>query len=173
MNALIRSAVFLLIFLPSLAMGANQMAIAEGPTVYKPQKERVILKTFHADVIHTYEVLLYWTTKVEQRNAFFKIEKSRNLIDFELVGKIPSKGNGTNQKYQILDSGLETGTYYYRLSHQDREGKKHMLIYMSVHVKGNNPSVVISELPMDQIEKHSVENELVEAGLSYLLPGIK
>jgi hypothetical protein len=173
MFALIRSVIYVVILFPSMVLGADALSTPEGANLIKPGKEVTVLKTFNADVIHTYEVLLHWTTKIEHRNAFFKIEKSKDLIDFELVGKISSKGNGNNQHYQILDTGLEPGTYYYRLSHQDKNGKKHMLIYMSVHVKGAHPSLVINEMPIDPMQENGLETELADAGLVYLLPGKK
>jgi len=67
--------------------------------------------------------LAQWTTQSETDNDYFKIEKSTNGIDWEIVTKIDGAGNSsTTINYEIYDNRCQLGTSYYRLKQVDFNG---------------------------------------------------
>lgn len=72
----------------------------------------VALKDDHALVI--------WSTAKEEQNNYFSIERSRNLKEWQLIGKIKSNGNSFQQQnYSYTDVEPLVGTSYYRLRQTD------------------------------------------------------
>jgi len=67
--------------------------------------------------------LAQWTTQSETDNDYFKIEKSTNGIDWEIVTKIDGAGNSsTTINYEIYDNRCQLSTSYYRLKQVDFNG---------------------------------------------------
>jgi len=64
-----------------------------------------------------------WVTENESDNAFFRIERSKDLVDWELVqstaGSLYSSGI---LEYEVLDKNPSYGINYYRLSQIDVDG---------------------------------------------------
>jgi len=66
---------------------------------------------------------LKWVTATEINNDFFTLERSSDLLDFELVETIAGSGNTTvDVSYDYLDRNAPSGTSYYRLSQTDYDG---------------------------------------------------
>lgn len=82
----------------------------------------ISLLNFSATLISE-SVLLKWQTGSEPDNAFFEIQKSKDLItsfDFE---KVIAKGNATvGASYKIVDYEPFNGLSYYRLKQTDSNG---------------------------------------------------
>ena len=70
------------------------------------------------------QVNLDWTTTSELNNDYFNVERSKDGIHFELIGKV--KGFGTTQErqqYRFVDEKPYRGLNYYRLNQFDFDGK--------------------------------------------------
>lgn len=69
-------------------------------------------------------VYIDWKTASEQNNAFFIIEKSTDMINWEEVGRVSGAGNSNSVKsYGMQDFATATNAYY-RISQQDFDGTK-------------------------------------------------
>jgi len=68
-------------------------------------------------------VTLSWVTASEINNDKFEIEKSKDGIEYEVVGTILGNGNSnTIQEYSFEDNNTESGITYYRLAQIDFDG---------------------------------------------------
>ncbi len=70
------------------------------------------------------DAILSWSTASELNNEGFIIQRSKDGLSFEDIGFV--KGNGTTtlqSDYIYQDKGLDSGTYYYKLSQSDFDGK--------------------------------------------------
>lgn len=67
---------------------------------------------------------LTWVTASEKNNDYFTIEKSRDGIQFEFVGKMKGAGNSSSVlSYDAQDIKPYEGISYYRLKQTDFDGK--------------------------------------------------
>ena len=68
--------------------------------------------------------LLTWNTESEYNNDYFTLERSRNGIDFEILGIINGAQNSTTLlKYEMFDYDPFPGITYYRLKQTDYNGE--------------------------------------------------
>ncbi len=68
--------------------------------------------------------LLTWNTESEYNNDYFTLERSRNGIDFEILGIINGAQNSTTLlKYEMFDYAPFPGITYYRLKQTDYNGE--------------------------------------------------
>jgi len=83
----------------------------------------IIMKDFTANNFDK-KVVLYWTTAMEVNNDHFIIERSKDGISFETIGKIKGAGNTLNkQNYSFSDNDPYTEVVsYYRLKQVDQNG---------------------------------------------------
>lgn len=66
---------------------------------------------------------LYWTTATELDNDYMAVERSRNGVDFEEIGRVQGHGTTTEiQKYAFADNYPMQGINYYRLRQVDYDG---------------------------------------------------
>lgn len=74
--------------------------------------------------IHPGVVLLRWITATEINNDFFTIERSRDMLQWEELGKIQGAGNSNELlSYNFSDRNPVRGISYYRLKQTDFDGK--------------------------------------------------
>lgn len=67
---------------------------------------------------------LEWITATETNNAYFTIERSKDGVSFEPIGKIRGAGNSTKKlSYTFADEKPFEGQSYYRLMQTDFDGK--------------------------------------------------
>lgn len=67
---------------------------------------------------------LHWITATETNNAYFTIERSKDGVSFEPIGKISGAGNSTkNLSYTFADEKPFEGQSYYRLMQTDFDGR--------------------------------------------------
>lgn len=69
-------------------------------------------------------VYIDWKTASEQNNAFFIIEKSTDMIQWEEVGRVSGAGNSNTVKSYGLEDFATSPNAYYRISQQDFDGTK-------------------------------------------------
>ncbi len=68
-------------------------------------------------------VIIKWQTGSEPDNAFFEIQKSKDLVTSYNLEKVVAKGNATNgASYKIVDYEPFNGLSYYRLKQTDKNG---------------------------------------------------
>ncbi len=74
------------------------------------------------------DALLKWETFREINTREFSVERSRDAMNFESIGRVAASGNGTGlQKYSFTDHKAvitNAGTLYYRVALHDRDGKQ-------------------------------------------------
>lgn len=69
-------------------------------------------------------ILIKWITLSEVNNDYFTIEKSTDLINWQIVSRIKGAGNSVvTQEYTHLDINSPEKTKYYRLKQTDFDGK--------------------------------------------------
>ncbi len=69
------------------------------------------------------EVLINWTTLSEINNDFFTVERSINGIHFEEIAIVKGAGNSNELNfYEVIDTPLQEGIYYYRIKQTDYDG---------------------------------------------------
>lgn len=96
-------------------------------------------------VVVNEDVMLNWETLVETNNEYFELEKSNDGINFEIIGKVNSKGNGNSIiKYQYLHvKPTDRGKIYYRIKQVDEDGTRSYsnTVYVILHLSNSKPSV--------------------------------
>ncbi len=120
-------------------------------------------------------VELNWKTATETNNSGFTIERSRDEENFVQISFISGKGTTTEvTSYNYLDTGIETGKYYYRLKQIDFDGTSKYLNVVLVdvglpkqfelsqnHPNPFNPSTTIKfQLPVDANVKIGLYNSI-------------
>ncbi len=64
-----------------------------------------------------------WTTATETNSERFRVERSKDLVEFELVGEVDAAGNSdVLRNYELMDKDHEGGLVHYRLTEIDLEG---------------------------------------------------
>lgn len=67
--------------------------------------------------------VLNWTTASEHQNDYFFLERSSDLKEWEMIGKVSGAGDSeVEQHYAFLDTEYSKGINYYRLSQVDYNG---------------------------------------------------
>jgi hypothetical protein len=70
------------------------------------------------------KVVLDWVTASESNNHFFQVERSKDAINYEIVGILSGAGNSNQQKkYSITDNDPLKGISYYKLVQTDFNGE--------------------------------------------------
>jgi hypothetical protein len=84
----------------------------------------ITLISFKANITESQQTVLKWATASEKDNDYFEVERSKNALDFESIGKI--KGRGTvelRNDYTFTDETPLKGINYYRLKQVDFDGQ--------------------------------------------------
>ena len=106
-----------------------------------------------------------WVTLSENNNHYFTVERSKDAVNFEVIGKV--KGNGTSQtqsKYEFSYDEENSDYVYYRLKQTDYNGNTKILnmIYLNeVDVFGS-----VQLFPNPALEELHVKLESVSFGLT-------
>lgn len=80
-----------------------------------------------------HEVTTSWSTESEQNSQKFIVEKSRDLIHWNLVSEINAAGNSSSKiNYAATDANPGNGISYYRLIQVDNDGLRNMYGPISV-----------------------------------------
>ncbi|MFZ4591975.1 MAG: T9SS type A sorting domain-containing protein [Ignavibacteria bacterium] len=85
-------------------------------------------------------VILNWSTSMEENNAGFDIERKSETGNWTKVGYVAGKGNSNNvNNYKYTDSKVEAGKFSYRLKQTDYNGN-YEYFTLSGNVTVGNPS---------------------------------
>ncbi len=97
----------------------------------------VKLISFSATALSNNSVQLDWETSYEMNNDYFEIQRSKDLITVETVGKAKDVvGNSSKgKKYLFVDTNPIQGYSYYRLSQTDLDGTKTLNRWRSVSTR--------------------------------------
>ena len=70
------------------------------------------------------EVQLTWETASEQGSDFYRVERSSDAVEFDLIGIVDAAGNSnTSVAYQYTDKSPGSGLKYYRVEQVDAQGQ--------------------------------------------------
>ncbi len=88
----------------------------------------VELTSFTANVNHSGQVELNWSTATETNNQLFEIERRTEEGQFATIGYVEGHGTTTEpQNYSYTDVTVNTGIYFYRLKQLDFLGSLRVL----------------------------------------------
>ncbi|MBD2757501.1 T9SS type A sorting domain-containing protein [Spirosoma validum] len=84
----------------------------------------VNLIAFDAKLLADQTVQLDWVTASEQNNAYFELERSKDLVAIEPIGRVmAAEGKAlSGHNYRYVDTQPQWGTSYYRLRQVDQSG---------------------------------------------------
>jgi hypothetical protein len=102
---------------------------------------------------------LEWTTISEINNAYFKVEKSLDGINFLPLTKVD--GNGTSQelhKYFTYDSNPSNGTNYYRLTQVDKNGTSNIIGIKGVSFNLTDTEITVYPNPTSDVVYVNLKN---------------
>ncbi len=109
----------------------------------------VELLYFNAQLIND-RVELAWATVWERDAERFVIERSRDLLEFGILGSVSAKGTtDQTQRYAFTDLFPDGGTTYYRLKQVDYNGATAYSKPVAVIVDDHTPTLVILGNPAD------------------------
>lgn len=81
--------------------------------------------------------VLNWSTASEKNADQFLVEKSRDGINYTVIGIVGANGNSsTLQQYSFLDTDVWTGDNYYRLKMVDFDGKHEFSNAINITIEG-------------------------------------
>ncbi|GAB3032756.1 T9SS type A sorting domain-containing protein [Spirosoma pulveris] len=98
----------------------------------------VSLTSFTAKAVNGKAVQLNWATSLERDNDFFVVERSKDLIQFETVGRLKAKEGTQGNTYSLIDENPYFGTSYYRLKQTDLDGTSSLLRTESVVLRSDS-----------------------------------
>lgn len=100
-------------------------------------------------------VQLAWSTTSEQDADHFIIERSSNLIEYVIAGKVAAKGTtNTRQYYGLTDTKPLPGNNYYRLRQVDHNGTSHLFKPIAAVVSQDDLTVAVYPNPADPARIH-------------------
>jgi hypothetical protein len=93
-------------------------------------------------------VELQWQTASEQNTDFFKIERSTNATDWEVIGDLLASGNSSSSlNYNFQDNERIAGVTYYRLVQVDLNGEYEYFGPIAVDCNSGGSSVNVYPNP--------------------------
>lgn len=96
----------------------------------------VTLSSFSAQPEES-QVELQWSTANEVNNDHFTVERSRDGISFEAIGRVDGRGDShSEQWYRFTDHRPHNGQSYYRLRQVDLDGTQQIHQLVEVHFDG-------------------------------------
>jgi hypothetical protein len=105
-------------------------------------------------------VKIDWATAQEINNAYFEVDRSKDLQTWENVAQKEGAGNSkTGKSYTITDFSPQKGTNYYRLTQVDADGTRSMFPRLRSAVLEVNPDIVLYPNPSDEVVRLSGINE--------------
>ncbi len=89
------------------------------------------------------EVVLYWETTSEVNNDFFTLERSKDAINYEVLGVVDGAGNSNSLlSYSFSDKNPFAGQSFYRLRQTDFDGTTEVFRPLSVFFTSLNQGVL-------------------------------
>jgi hypothetical protein len=107
------------------------------------------LLNFDAALDQHDNVVSKWKTASEKDCDFFTVEKTKDGVNFEFVGKVKGSGTtDTQHEYTLLDESPFEGTSYYRLKQTDFDGTSSFFPLVNV-MRTESASVSVFPNPND------------------------
>lgn len=95
-----------------------------------------------------HQVKAVWITATEHDNAYFTVERSRDLIVWEAVVELPGAGTSTSElHYTAMDAAPWPNTSYYRLRQTDIDGTTEVFQPVAVDMGNTGTGMVIFPNP--------------------------
>ncbi len=101
------------------------------------------------------DVVLNWSTALEQNSRAFEIERSFDGSEFKKIGSVEAAGNSSIKKsYSFIDPAISQENNYYRLKQIDLDGKHDYskIILIKNPVKGNEPVKLLTNPAINKID---------------------
>lgn len=97
-------------------------------------------------------VICRWVTATEINNDYFTVMRSKNGIDFEVIGTVDGAGNSTSLlSYSFVDENPYTGISYYKLRQTDFNGDFTFSQTVAVHIFTGSADVNVFPNPSNGI----------------------
>jgi hypothetical protein len=121
------------------------------------------LISFQANCANNKTVDVTWSTATEHNSYYFRVDKSRDGIQWDVLGTIGAAGHSTNViDYALTDIFPAPGINYYRLTQYDVNGSYEMFdIYVTV-CKDQQSGTVLSVFPNPSLGDFNVELQTEE-----------
>lgn len=132
------------------------------------------LLVFTAQLNERREVDLNWATATEINNDYFTVERSRDLVTYEVVGTQPGAGNSNHPlSYSDVDLKPYAGISYYRLKQTDYDGSYKYFAPVSINLEGNAVfDVTVFPNPSDWDDTYAVISGISGETLTWQLETI-
>ena len=122
----------------------------------------IILLSFDAELQND-RIILNWTTTMEINNGYFSVEKSKEALNFQEIGRIKSSGNSNTQvTYSYSDDNPIFPITYYRLKQVDVNGAHSYSGIISVVTGLKKESISIFPNPAN--ERLVIQNGIITKG---------
>lgn len=126
----------------------------------------VNLVSFKATPIGNTSVDVSWVTAREVDNAYFLIQRSKDLATFETLTRVqPSEKGLSGSSYQYIDAAPYAGTSYYRLQQVDISGKATTYPAVSVVLRKDAYGVYPNPVTESQFTLNLDEPQFAKVGL--------
>lgn len=95
-------------------------------------------------------VKVKWVTETETNNDYFTIERSKDLVNFEVIDVVKSTNGNSNvtQSYNLMDKNPIKGISYYRLKQTDYDGQFVYFTPVAVSIKSTYDDVTVYPNPV-------------------------
>ncbi|MEZ4740270.1 MAG: hypothetical protein R2818_13160 [Flavobacteriales bacterium] len=98
------------------------------------------------------DVQLNWATGSEVRSSHFLIERSKNGVDFEVIGHVGAAGESNMlTSYEFLDREPHAGLNHYRLAQVDTDGSTKLSKVVTVTIDAGTKPLSVSPNPADDV----------------------
>ncbi len=96
------------------------------------------------------QVSVAWSTAIELNSAYFEVERSVDVLEFNRIGRVNAAGESqTSRHYGLLDEHPLAGTSYYRLKQIDRDGTTAYSKVVAVTIDNVQPSMELLGNPTE------------------------
>jgi len=95
-------------------------------------------------------VFINWRTSQEQNNNYFTVERSTNGQDFTSIAQVQGTNIFTGSSYNYEDIGLTSGTFFYRLSQTDLNGRRTYYDTKKITIEDNESTVNLYPNPASE-----------------------
>jgi len=103
------------------------------------------LVSFQANCVDNKRIDVTWTTASEQNTSYFRVDKSRNGTQWDVLNTIGAAGNSNNViDYALTDFFPTSGINYYRLTQYDNDGVFETFDAKSAECKGQSGTFLSS-----------------------------
>jgi hypothetical protein len=100
----------------------------------------VELTYFIANIVGS-DANIIWETATETNSDYFLLERSTDALNWEQIEQKKAAGNSIQfMRYNYSDKNLKNGTYYYRLTQYDFDGKSKSYNIISIDIDEKNKS---------------------------------